>query len=116
MIVNSPKIAFSAKICVAPTKQLLLTSISIDSTQGPIMGDIDVIGLTAIICLFGLPFVCGLTAILSRAWVKIVCHQREVDLKHHMLASGMSAEEIERVLNAGKGAKQVSPSDVWPEQ
>ncbi|MCH9653652.1 MAG: hypothetical protein K0U86_17920 [Planctomycetes bacterium] len=67
------------------------------------MGDIDNVGFTAIICLFGLPFVCGLTAILSRAWIKIACHQKDIDLKHHMLASGMSAKEIERVLNAGNG-------------
>lgn len=80
------------------------------------MGDFDVIGFTAIICLFGLPFVCGVTAIISRAWVKIDCHQKEVDLKHHMLASGMSAEEIEQVLNAGKGTEAVSSPDVWSEQ
>lgn len=80
------------------------------------MDDFDVIGFTAIICLFGLPFVCGVTAIISRARVKISCHQKEVDLKHHMLASGMSADEIERVLNAGKGGEKVSPSEVWPEQ
>ncbi|QDV50106.1 hypothetical protein [Gimesia fumaroli] len=80
------------------------------------MGDFDIIGFTAIICLFGLPFVCGVTAIISRAWVKIACHQKEVDLKHHMLASGMSAEEIEQVLNAGKGTEAVSSPDVWSEQ
>ncbi len=72
------------------------------------MGEIDIVGFTAIICLFGLPFVCGLTAIISYAWVKIACHQKDVDLKHHMLASGISAEEIERVLNAGRGEENRS--------
>lgn len=77
------------------------------------MGDNNVIGFTAIICLFGLPFVCGITAIISRAWMKIACHQHDVDLKHHMLAAGMSAEEIEQILNAGKEIKKEVSSESW---
>jgi len=77
------------------------------------MGDIDVVGFTAVICLFGMPFICGVVAIISHAWVKAACHQEDVNLKHHMLAAGLSAEEIERVLNAGKGGETKPSSETW---
>lgn len=73
------------------------------------MADFDVVGLTAVICLFGLPFLCGITAIVAHAWVKAACYQKDVDLKHHMLAAGMSTEDIERVLSAGKEEIKESP-------
>ncbi len=80
------------------------------------MGNFDVVGLTAVICLFGLPFLCGIIAIVASAWTKAACHQKDVDLKHHMLAAGMSAEEIERVLNAGKGIKDETPVETWSDR
>ncbi|WP_417378922.1 hypothetical protein [Gimesia sp.] len=77
------------------------------------MGDIDVTGVTAVVCLVGLPLVSGVTAIISHYWSKTVCHQEDVNLKHHLLAAGMSAEEIERVLNAGKSKQKGSSSEAW---
>ncbi|WP_417387504.1 hypothetical protein [Gimesia sp.] len=77
------------------------------------MGDIDVTGIFTVVCLAGLPLVIGMTAVVSHYWSKTVCHQEDVNLKHHLLAAGMSAEEIERVLNAGKSEQKSSSSESW---
>jgi hypothetical protein len=43
----------------------------------------------------------GLVAVAIASWFKIRKAEFATNLKHDMLARGMSAEDIERVLNAG---------------
>lgn len=49
--------------------------------------------------IFGLPVV----TIISGVWWKISKHQADTELKRSMIERGMSADEIEKVLAAGRG-------------
>lgn len=58
------------------------------------------VGIIAILSIFGGPFFIG-------AWVAWLKHRRkelQVELKRDMVAAGMSADEIIRVLEAGESS------------
>ena len=61
-----------------------------------------IIGLVTIILLFGGPSICGVVALIVKAWVKTARHRDDTDLKHRLVDAGFSVEEIERVMNAGR--------------
>ena len=60
-------------------------------------------GNLAILLLFGGPCVVAIIGIIAYAIKLMFCHSRDVSLKMRMVDSGMSAAEIERVINAGRG-------------
>ncbi len=47
----------------------------------------------------------GIAAVIAVSWSRLERHRAEVELKRDMVARGMSAEEIERVL-AAKSLRQ----------
>ena len=63
--------------------------------QGETGGNL--LGLVAIVCIFGGPFLVGAWAL----WLAHRKHERQDEMKREMLERGMSADEIVRVLNAG---------------
>jgi hypothetical protein len=58
----------------------------------------DIVGLAALV----LTFLAGMTVWLSLQWRLYRRSETEAALKHAMLERGMSAEEIERVMRAGR--------------
>jgi hypothetical protein len=74
----------------------------------------ELIGLVAVACTFGLPFL-GLVLWMAlhygcaawKAW-------QEICLKREMVARGYTAQEIVQVVGAKKGAKFTSTTDVPP--
>lgn len=69
-----------------------------------------VIGLVTIVCLFGGPMIVGVVYAIANSWAKAVRDREDADLKHRMVDAGFSVEEIERVLNAGRGGNS-EPKD-----
>lgn len=67
--------------------------------------DDNIVGLAAVICLFGGPLIAGIVWIICQTWARIATHQGEVELKHRLLDAGMTASEIERVVNAGRATE-----------
>jgi hypothetical protein len=59
-------------------------------------------GILALLLIFGGGFLVAIVAIVANAISSWKRTEREVDLKHRMLDAGMSAADIERVLNAGR--------------
>jgi hypothetical protein len=59
------------------------------------------IGFATIICMFGGPVLVGVVWVIARAWSRVSMYEREIELKHRLLDAGMTAGEIERVMNAG---------------
>ena len=69
------------------------------------------IGLVAVICCLGGPFICGIIAIVCGTIEKVSRQRADANLKLLMLQRGFNAADIERVCNA-KVQKNVSSSDV----
>lgn len=59
-------------------------------------------GTLSIILALGAPFVLAAIYIVSKTFENTIRHSREVSLKTRMVDAGMSADEIERVVNAGR--------------
>lgn len=57
----------------------------------------NIVGIIGILTLFGSPFFLAGWAV----WLKHRRKELKLDLKREMLAAGMSADDIVRVLNAG---------------
>ena len=55
----------------------------------------------AIVMVFGIPIAIPTVAIIAHYWHKIVKTRSDNDLKQSMIDRGMSAQEIEQVINAG---------------
>jgi hypothetical protein len=64
----------------------------------------ELIGLVAVVGGLLIPLVCGTTAIITDYFHKI----RQLELKRDMLNRGMSADEIQAVLEAGSKRSQKS--------
>ncbi len=64
----------------------------------------ELIGLVAVVGGLLIPLVCGTTAIITNYFHKI----RQLELKQDMLNRGMSADEIQVVLEAGSKEPQKS--------
>ena len=64
------------------------------------------IPIVAIVCVFAVKIV----SLLTDAARGIVKHRNEVDLKQTMIARGMTADEIERVLYATTAHREDQPS------
>jgi hypothetical protein len=60
------------------------------------IADVDVVGIVAILMVFGVPIV----AIVAGVWHKHARHKAECELKRQMIERGMSAEEIATVISA----------------
>jgi hypothetical protein len=60
----------------------------------------------AILLMFGAPIVVPLIAIVGYFWHSAVKTKSENELKRSMVEQGMSADEIERILNAGRSKKR----------
>lgn len=73
--------------------------------------DFDIIGLVAVILLFGGPLIAAIAYFVCQAWVKVANHEKDVELKHRMLEAGMSVDEIERIMAAGRDAQAASVPD-----
>jgi hypothetical protein len=56
--------------------------------------------LIAVCIVFGVPAITILGAVAMRTWRKHQATKMEIELKHEMVAAGMSAAEIERILAA----------------
>src|SRR5690242_2813718 len=61
----------------------------------------------ALVLIFGGSAVVGLTAIILTFIYKSRAREADINLKHEMLARGMSADEIERVLAATSSPKDL---------
>ena len=59
------------------------------------------VGLTAIILIFGGPLIGGVVYMICQSWVRVTNHEKDVELKHRLLDAGMTAAEIVEVMNAG---------------
>ena len=66
-------------------------------------------GLVAVLCLFGGPMLVAIAWIVANAWCKASTHASDTELKHRLLDAGMTADEIERVINAGRAAAESEP-------
>jgi hypothetical protein len=64
--------------------------------------DHNVVGLAAVVLLFGGPLIAGIVWIICHTWAQVATHQGELELKHRLLDAGMTASEIERVVNSGR--------------
>jgi hypothetical protein len=67
------------------------------------------IGLVAVICCLGGPFICGIVGIICSTVEKISRQRADANLKQIMLQRGFTAADIERVCNT-KVQKNVSSS------
>ena len=66
----------------------------------------EIVGLVSVICIFGGPMIVGAIYAVMGHWAKVARHREDVDLKHKLVDAGFSVEEIERVMNAGRGELQ----------
>jgi hypothetical protein len=62
----------------------------------------EVIGLVAVICVFGGPMLVWAISSVMEHWGRVAKHREDVDLKHKLVDAGFSVEEIERVMMAGR--------------
>jgi hypothetical protein len=63
----------------------------------------EIVGLVAVVCIFGVPMLVWAVSSVMDHWQKVAKHREDVDLKHKLVDAGFSVEEIERVMNAGRG-------------
>ena len=79
--------------------------------------DHNIIGFTAVLCIFGGPLIAGLVWTICHYWAQVAIRQSELELKHRLLDAGMTAGEIERVVNAGRAAEasETTSSQTSPE-
>lgn len=61
-----------------------------------------IIGLLSIIFIFGGPMIVGIVYAIVNGWVNVQKHREDADLKHKLVESGFSAEEIERIIKADR--------------
>ena len=61
--------------------------------------------IAAVFCLFSMIVLIVVIPVIAGAWVKVSCHREDSTLKQTMLDRGMSADEIERVLQAKSSDK-----------
>ena len=69
-------------------------------------------GLVAVILLFGGPMLVAIAWIASHAWLKASTYASDTELKHRLLDAGMSVDEIERVMNAGRNPQNPVPREL----
>lgn len=68
--------------------------------------------IAIIAIVFGCPLLGVLGSVFLRALARVVCHWRDVQLKIRLADQGMSAHEIQQVVQAGRGnLVSVPPSD-----
>ncbi|MFQ5733752.1 MAG: hypothetical protein ACE5KM_17580 [Planctomycetaceae bacterium] len=67
-----------------------------------------IVGLVTIICLFGGPLIVGVVYAIVNGWKNVAKHREDVDLKHKLVDAGYSADEIVRIMQAGR--KKPSPN------
>ncbi len=60
--------------------------------------DGEIIGLVAVVLLFGGPMIWGITETVMSNWRKAKLAEQDAVLKKDMIERGFSADEIERVL------------------
>lgn len=65
----------------------------------------ELVSLVSVACLFGGPVVVGVVWIVARFGSRTIIHARDLELKHRLLDAGMTADEIERVIDAGRTSK-----------
>jgi hypothetical protein len=70
----------------------------------------EIVGLVSVICIFGGPMLVWAISSVMDHWGKVAKHREDVDLKHKLVDAGFSVEEIERVMNAGRGN---DPKEKW---
>ena len=63
----------------------------------------EVVGLVSVVCIFGGPLLVWAISSVMGYWAKVAKHREDVDLKHKLVDAGFSVDEIERVMNAGRG-------------
>lgn len=63
----------------------------------------EIVGLVAVVCIFGGPMLVWAVSSVMEHWEQVAKHREDVDLKHKLVDAGFSVEEIERVMNAGRG-------------
>ncbi len=63
----------------------------------------DATGLIAVCLLFGGPMLVWLISTIADAIVRVNCHTKDTQLKMRLAKAGMSAEDIERIVLAGRG-------------
>ncbi|MBT4865014.1 MAG: hypothetical protein HON53_07855 [Planctomycetaceae bacterium] len=68
----------------------------------------DLTGLIAVCLIFGGPVLCFLVGIIVNGWVKAARNREQTELKHRLVEADFSADEIERILNAGRGSEKVA--------
>jgi divalent metal cation (Fe/Co/Zn/Cd) transporter len=61
----------------------------------------DITGLVAVVLIFGGPLIGSLVALIVNGWIKTARHREETELKHRLVDADFTADEIERILNAG---------------
>jgi hypothetical protein len=61
----------------------------------------EVIGLVAVVCLFGGPMIWGITDSVMSNWRKAKIAEQDAVLKKDMIERGFTADEIERVMSIG---------------
>jgi hypothetical protein len=64
----------------------------------------EVIGLVAVVCLFGGPMIWGITDSVMSNWRKAKIAEQDAVLKKDMIERGFTADEIERVMSIGSDA------------
>ena len=70
--------------------------------------------IAIIAIVFGCPLLGVLGSVLLRSLTRVACHWRDVQLKIRLAEQGMSAYEIQQVVQAGRG-NQVSVSPAEPQ-
>lgn len=72
-----------------------------------------VIGLVAVCCILGGPFVIGIIAVVMKTFESILRTRSETKLKLQMIQRGFSAVEIERVCKTAASGKADTNSAHW---
>ena len=70
-----------------------------------------IIGLVSVVLLFGMPLIVGVVHAITSGWKSVAKHREDVDLKHKLVDAGFTAEEIVRIMNAGRKGKSGTPVD-----
>ena len=65
----------------------------------------ELVSLVTVACLFGGPVVVGALWVGAHFWSRAMMHARDLELKHRLLDAGMTADEIERLINAGRNSE-----------
>ena len=66
--------------------------------------------IAIIAIVFGFPLLGVLGSVLLRSLARVACHWRDVQLKIRLAEQGMSAFEIQQVVQAGRGNQTPLPS------